>query len=864
MGSLFRSEPMTKCQLFLQSEATYNCVSELGALGLVEFKDLNGEINAFQRRFVNEIRRCDEMERKLRFLDKEIAKEVIHVLDTGDNPEAPQPKEMIELESTFEKLETELKDVNRNAEALKKTYNELIELKYILNKTEYFFDVVEGRQRRDSLLAEDTAAILPIDDGGGRGHSTDKLGFVAGVIKRDRLMTFERMLWRVCRGNVFLRQREIEKPLEDPLNGDLVLKSVFLIFFQGDQLKAKVKKICEGFRATLYPCPEDVSDRRIMLDNVSTRIDDLNTVLTQTTEHRHRILLASAKNLKNWFVKVRKMKAIYASMNMFNFDTTQKCLIAECWCPSDRLDAVRHALRIGTDRSGSAVPSILNRVHTQETPPTFNRTNKLTTGFQAIVDAYGVANYREVNPAPYTIITFPFLFAVMFGDAGHGIIMFLFALWMVLKERQLAAQKSNNEIWLTFFNGRYIILLMGMFSIYTGFMYNDVFAKSLNIFGSQYFSPPPTQLPFPLNVTYPDLRKFNDKSLLLDPLNHTHTRYPYPFGMDPIWQISENKILFLNSYKMKLSVILGVLQMLFGVILSFWNHTYFRRSINIWVEFIPQVIFLLCIFGYMNAMIIVKWFKYNVRSSNAAPNVLITLISMFLFKYPDDNDKNVPTYLKTWYPQQKNIQTILLILAVLCIPCMLAIKPWYLNRQHKRRQYQLLLSQSLAGGDTTVLIVEDEHSGGGDGHGGRDGHGGGGEFELGDTIINQAIHTIEYCLGSISHTASYLRLWALSLAHSQLSEVLWNMVMKIGLSQVTTIAALNGVIMVVIFAAWAVLTVAVLLVMEGLSAFLHALRLHWVEFNSKFYSGAGYAFQPFSFDVILDLAEKESAVETTK
>lgn len=40
--------------------------------------------------------------------------------------------------------------------------------------------------------------------------------FVAGVISRERIPTFERMLWRVCRGNVFLRQADIEDSLEDP------------------------------------------------------------------------------------------------------------------------------------------------------------------------------------------------------------------------------------------------------------------------------------------------------------------------------------------------------------------------------------------------------------------------------------------------------------------------------------------------------------------------------------------------------------------------------------------------------------------------------------------------------------------------
>lgn len=70
--------------------------------------------------------------------------------------------------------------------------------------------------------------------------------FVTGVIARERVPSFERLLWRACRGNVFFKQTEIEDYLEDPSTGDQVNKSVFIIFFQGDQLKSRVRKICEG------------------------------------------------------------------------------------------------------------------------------------------------------------------------------------------------------------------------------------------------------------------------------------------------------------------------------------------------------------------------------------------------------------------------------------------------------------------------------------------------------------------------------------------------------------------------------------------------------------------------------------------
>ncbi|XP_013103320.1 V-type proton ATPase 116 kDa subunit a 1 isoform X2 [Stomoxys calcitrans] len=840
MGSLFRSEEMTLCQLFLQSEAAYACVSELGELGLVQFRDLNPDVNAFQRKFVNEVRRCDEMERKLRYLEKEIKKDGIPMLDTGESPEAPQPREMIDLEATFEKLENELREVNQNAEALKRNFLELTELKHILRKTQVFFDEQEGGL--NTTTESMTRALITDEVRTGHSMGPVQLGFmeksnereeyypcfVAGVISREKLPAFERMLWRACRGNVFLRQAMIETPLEDPSNGDQVYKSVFIIFFQGDQLKTRVKKICEGFRATLYPCPEAPADRREMAMGVMTRIEDLNTVLGQTQDHRHRVLVAAAKNLKNWFVKVRKIKAIYHTLNLFNLDVTQKCLIAECWVPVLDIETIQLALRRGTERSGSSVPPILNRMQTFENPPTYNRTNKFTKAFQALIDAYGVATYREMNPAPYTIITFPFLFAVMFGDLGHGAIMALFGLWMIRKEKGLAAQKTDNEIWNIFFGGRYIIFLMGVFSMYTGLIYNDIFSKSLNIFGSHW------------EVHYNKSTVLENKYLQLNPETSDYSGTPYPFGMDPIWQVAgANKIIFQNAYKMKISIIFGVIHMIFGVTMSYHNHTYFKNRLSLIFEFIPQLIFLLFLFFYMVLLMFIKWNRYAATNSppysaSCAPSILITFIDMVLFNTPKPPPTGCEVYM---FGGQHFFQVVFVLIALACIPVMLLGKPLQIMKQRKNPNVQ-----PITGSDAEVGMSNGQPAG----QGGAAHHE---EEEMSEIFIHQGIHTIEYVLGSVSHTASYLRLWALSLAHAQLAEVLWNMVLSIGLKQQ---GWFGGVMLTIVFAFWAILTVGILVLMEGLSAFLHTLRLHWVEFQSKFYQGQGYAFQPFSFDAIIE------------
>jgi len=353
-----------------------------------------------------------------------------------------------------------------------------------------------------------------------------------------------------------------------------------------------------------------------------------------------------------------------------------------------------------------------------------------------------------------------------------------------------------NEMVKTCFDGRYMLLTMGIFSMYTGLIYNECFSVGLDLFNA-------SQWEFADNVTTTATIKAGFENS------------PYPFGVDPAWQGASNGLTYFNSLKMKLSILLGVIQMCVGIFISLLNGVHFRHYVDIWCEFLPQMIFMISIFGYLCILVIVKWLQPG--TGLAHPQILQIMIQMFL-----SANKLAPE--NTLFDGQFYLQSGLILCAVISIPWMLAAKPYILKSQHKAK---------LKAKDAGVIDDHDHH---------------GEEFDFGEIFIKQIIHTIEFVLGGISNTASYLRLWALSLAHSELSEVFMDRVLVAALGE----SGVLGAIMTFVgWAVWAGATIGILMVMESLSAFLHALRLHWVEFMNKFYRGDGWAFIPFSFELII-------------
>jgi len=282
--------------------------------------------------------------------------------------------------------------------------------------------------------------------------------------------------------------------------------------------------------------------------------------------------------------------------------------------------------------------------------------------------------------------------------------------------------------------------------------------------------------------------------------------------------------------------VVGVIHMTFALCLQLPNHIKFKRRLDIWANFVPQMIFLQSIFGYLAICILYKWSIDWTKASTQPPSLLNMLINMFLAPGQVPKESQL-------YPGQGSVQGILILIALICVPWLLITKPYVIWRETKRTHaqgYQGIADTAREEPDE-VLEAEEEGNGRAIVEEADEGHE---EHDFGEVVIHQIIHTIEFCLGCISHTASYLRLWALSLAHAQLSEVLWTMTIE---GFLKPSGAGGWIALILMGAFWLGATIAILCVMEGLSAFLHALRLHWVEGNSKHFEGGGHAFTPLTF-----------------
>lgn len=829
------------------------------------------------------VKRCDELERKLRYFASECDKFELPLDSAGrvdDFLNAPSSMsvpgkdttgtQLLEsLESELDGYETQLRELNSFSEKLTTEYNEKVELQEVLEKARRFFMTDAPR-----------LAVSELTTGGGRGGKDERLisegeegedardmdmrfSSITGVVAAEEKARFERMIFRATRGNCFVRFASIKQPITDPETGTNMEKVVFIVFYKSLSIETKLKKICDAFSAHRYSLP-DMDDApavdRMLTENAQELVDS-RTVLLKNQDTRYRLCQMLAKHTERWTWIAIREKSCYHSLNMFKSDV-QGMLRGEGWVISDRMPEVTESINRAHASMDMAMPSLIDKVpEPWPTAPTHFVTDKFTYAYQEFVNTYGIPRYREVNPALFTAATFPFMFGVMYGDIGHGFFLLAGGLFLLYNEKANDNAKLS-ELAGGMHMGRYMIAMMGFMAVYAGLIYNDMFSLGINLFGTRYAFEGQN-----------DDNVVEDGDIAYNKYGYGVSASVYPFGLDPIWHVCSNELLFFNSFKMKLSVILGIFQMFLGTILKGVNAFYFKEWLDLFFEVIPMMAFAASLFLYMVFLIFLKWgINWHSRMLSATcvdpnsdlwgsddyasedgwvncndqgygctpwgyicsgydttadkcnldfggsgdgcqpPNLITTLINIAL--KPGAVDEPL-------YSGQDKMQLLLLMIALISVPVLLLAKPYLLSRQDHGHGHH----------------DEENHS-----------EDGGESHSFGEIIIHQAIETIEFVLGMVSNTASYLRLWALSLAHSELATVFWEK------SMIATLQ-MNWFMTWLGFGVFAAVTTGVLLMMDVLECFLHALRLHWVEFQNKFYKADGIRFAPYSFKQLIEDAQ---------
>ena len=805
-------------------ETSIEVMEELGKLDdCIQFVDLNVHNYEERKNFGNLIERCDQALKNIQMFENmaDLYKEKIIKYKDYETFKLALENSMRNIDRNlgstyFDLIENETSENNKKLKELIESYNLvdaqlnlLIEKKSVYDKSsELIFSQLNTykipKKQNIGLGIDDQSQIqnilksaennqkssLLLDD-----YDVSELNFISGIIKAEDDMRMKRMIFRASRGRAL--PTFFDLTIEDKLTKQKIEKKIFTIFVQGGAqnfLAKKIIQICDIFGASRFTIPkrEDLQNEiNSVQQEIYEKKEYLKTVETSIKD------FFKDKIGENEFPGKYDMYKLYFLQEKLLFTNLNKCklhkdlLDGEVWIPEEKLHLVQEALNKISSRNPNKLTAVISDFDEIENsnPPSYLKVNDFTMPFQMIVSEYGIPRYREINPGLFTIITFPFMFGVMFGDIGHGGLILILSIWLVLEKDEILKTMPDLKMLV---KTRYFFLMCGFFAFFNGWIYDDFFATPLGIFGSCYKN------------------KKNDEGKIIA---ERQGDCVYPIGIDPKWYSANNELAFLNSFKMKMSVIIGVLQMILGLFLKGINGIYFGDYIDFFFEFIPQLIFMCLLFGYMCLMIYIKWGTDWSDDPSKAPSIISQLLMIFLNMGSTGPDNfKTPLFHREDFHFQESFQFNALIISVICIPVMLLVKPTV--------EYFKLPKDELG--------AENK----------------GNQVTITDLAVNQIIETIEYVLGTVSHTASYLRLWALSLAHAQLAKVFFEITLLGFIQSGSIIGMIGG------FFLLANITIGVLMGMDLLECSLHTLRLHWVEFQSKFYKADGYPFMPYSFKYI--------------
>jgi V-type H+-transporting ATPase subunit a len=456
----------------MSKDSAFDLMEVFGGLGIADFIDLNKQEQVYDLPFTKQIRRCNDIIRKIDYLievceSHGIQQKRIHNL-TGFKEARTALREELgtskygifdQLEKQCDQKEQFITQQTKSIKDMWHNYNYLIEYKEVLKKLSMFFlnqpvsisrlsgpfgadeEVKGGRHGSDeNLFGRVSGASVESEEDkqiSVQLHHNKVLNLtsLAGIINRDEVQRIKRIVFRACRGNALIYTIPIDRQLKE-YSGEELLKDVYIITFEeGESLRGKLTRICESFNTDNFQLPTGNFNEKIQ--DVKNKIKETKHLITMTTNEMRLYLEKVCKLEPKSFAALGvsrlclyKMfaeydRSIYSNLNKF---FPKKALFQGYLWSTKQSNEILTRL----DFEGHSLTEIqLEDCYNHNIPPpTFFRTNVFLAPFQDIVNTYGIPIYKEANPAVFTIVTFPFLFGVMFGDIGHGGMVFLIAIFL--------------------------------------------------------------------------------------------------------------------------------------------------------------------------------------------------------------------------------------------------------------------------------------------------------------------------------------------------------------------------------------------------------------------------------------------------
>lgn len=283
------------------------------------------------------------------------------------------------------------------------------------------------------------------------------------LLHKVRNCDSNKLIFRATRGNALTYFSDIKQPVKD-YYGLAVKKTVYVLVFQeGDVIRDKLNRICHSFMGDTYDIPtENIQEK---YNDLNTKINDTKFLIRRTNEEivKYLISINQVEGIRispimfyKWYTQ--KERYLYQELNKFK--NGKKLLFGLFWAPKSQSGAIMEAIN-HIKESNVYGPQISQRPYSNVMPPSYFKTNEFTESFQEIINTYGVPVYKEVNPTVFTIVTFPFLFGVMFGDLAHGGLLLLFGLFLCLFANTLRKTPLEQMV-----AARYLITMMGIFATF--------------------------------------------------------------------------------------------------------------------------------------------------------------------------------------------------------------------------------------------------------------------------------------------------------------------------------------------------------------------------------------------------------------